>query len=48
MEIGVLIPAFNEAKTIGELVFKLKRLGIDRILVIDDGSSDDTAVKAEA
>ncbi len=48
MNIGVLIPAFNEKKTIGNIIFRLKELGIDKILVIDDGSFDNTAFYAES
>jgi len=42
----VMIPAFNEAATVGEVVRKVPRriAGIDvvRVLVVDDGSDDGT------
>jgi glycosyltransferase involved in cell wall biosynthesis len=42
MKICVLIPAFNEEKTIAWLVRSIRGLGLDTI-VIDDGSKDSTA-----
>ena len=43
----VLIPARNEASAIGAVVAPLARQGVD-VLVIDDGSSDQTAQAARA
>lgn len=45
MKICVVIPSYNEAGTIGKLVKELKLKGHD-VLVIDDGSRDDTAKTA--
>jgi glycosyltransferase involved in cell wall biosynthesis len=46
-QITVVIPAYNEEGTIGAVVLGVrKRLPEARILVIDDGSSDSTAVIA--
>lgn len=48
-KISLVIPAFNEAEIIGQVVMAM--LGSARwheVLVIDDGSSDDTAGAAEA
>ncbi len=43
-----MIPAFNEADRIGSTVKALIEAEIcDEVLVVDDGSSDDTAVRAE-
>ena len=41
------IPAYNEEQFIGEVVRKARRY-IDEVIVIDDGSTDDTARVAEA
>ena len=42
--ISIILPAYNEAKSIGGLVFQVKRLYSDaEIIVVDDGSADDTA-----
>jgi glycosyltransferase involved in cell wall biosynthesis len=44
MKIAFLVPAYNEAATIGDVLERIDALGIDRqIVVVDDGSSDDTA-----
>ena len=47
MEITALIPAYNEEKTIGTIIQTLKNIElIDDILVIDDGSADNTSKEA--
>jgi len=44
VRISFLIPAYNEAATIGEVLERVDALGLDRqIIVVDDGSSDATA-----
>lgn len=43
MTVCVVVPTHNEEKTIGWLVAKIKHLFGYEILVIDDGSVDDTA-----
>ncbi|HEY4094729.1 MAG TPA: glycosyltransferase family 2 protein [Baekduia sp.] len=49
MKIAFLVPAYNEAATIGELLVRIDALGVDRqIVVVDDGSSDDTAAIVRA
>jgi len=40
--IFIVIPAFNEEKKIGEVVGEVKSNGFDQIIVVDDGSADDT------
>lgn len=46
-EITIIIPAYNEAGSIGNIVEALKSLpDVGRIIVVDDGSQDDTAQKA--
>lgn len=43
MKISVIIPAYNEAKTIREIIHRVKQTGlIDEIVVVDDGSTDGT------
>lgn len=41
------IPAYNEARFIGSIVIQCRRFA-DIVLVIDDGSRDETAAIAEA
>lgn len=43
----VLIPSYNEARTIGQIVTELVRKGFT-VYVVDDGSTDDTAGMAHA
>jgi glycosyltransferase involved in cell wall biosynthesis len=43
MKIFVVIPAYNEEKTIGYVIRDLKSHGYRNILVVDDGSKDNTA-----
>lgn len=47
-ETTVVIPAFNEAPGITDTIQDLKAQGFEQILVIDDGSTDETAARAEA
>lgn len=47
MRVAAVIPAFNEAPFVGEVVRRVRPL-VDQVFVIDDGSSDGTAVRAEA
>ena len=46
-KVCVVIPAYNEARFIGSVVLSLKRRPLE-ILVVDDGSQDDTAEIARA
>jgi glucosyl-3-phosphoglycerate synthase len=44
MRISVCLPARNEAPTVGAIVREVAALGVvDEVVVIDDGSTDDTA-----
>ena len=44
MRISFIIPAFNEAGTIEEVLERIEQLEFDRqIIVVDDGSTDETA-----
>jgi glycosyltransferase involved in cell wall biosynthesis len=46
--VSIIIPAYNEAQTIGDLVSRIKALYPDiEIIVVNDGSTDETAEIAE-
>ncbi len=42
-QVLVVIPAFNEEKSIGSLLTRLSQLGFTEIVVVDDASTDTTA-----
>lgn len=46
-EVCVLIPTYNEAETIGDVVERFRGVGFEHILVIDGGSEDGTRKIAE-
>jgi glycosyltransferase involved in cell wall biosynthesis len=52
--LSVVIPAFNEARYIGTLLERIRRVDLSRfnctidVIVVDDGSSDDTASVARS
>ena len=49
MKVSFLIPAYNEAATIGEVLERIAGLSLEsQVIVVDDGSIDDTAAIAEA
>lgn len=49
MRIKALIPAFNEEKTIGNIIDILNSIPlIDEVIVVDDGSEDNTYKEAES
>ena len=43
-----LVPARDEAQTVGDTVQALRRLSVDEVVVVDDGSTDETASAALA
>jgi glycosyltransferase involved in cell wall biosynthesis len=47
MKVVVGIPAFNEERAIARVVLRSRKYS-DQVVVVDDGSSDDTAMIAEA
>lgn len=47
MTVAVVIPAYNEAATIGDIVRRARRQ-VEAVIVVDDGSGDDSAAQAEA
>lgn len=47
MKVAAIVPAYNEEQTIGSVLDVLvKDRSIDEIIVVSDGSTDDTALKA--
>lgn len=46
-KIYVVVPAYNEAKVIAEVIQEIKDAGFDKIIVVDDGSDDYTRREAE-
>jgi glycosyltransferase involved in cell wall biosynthesis len=47
MKAAAVIPAFNTKSSIGEVVRRTLPF-VDKVVVVDDGSSDDTAAEAKA
>lgn len=48
-EVSIIIPAYNEAQIIGDVVTKIARFYPDyEIIVVNDGSTDDTGAVAKA
>ena len=48
MRVSFLIPAYNEAATLNEVLERVEALEVDKqVIVVDDGSTDDTAAILE-
>ena len=47
MKISVVIPAFNEEEAIGGVVREIPRHLINEVIVVDNGSTDSTATRAQ-
>ncbi len=46
--VSVVIPCLNEGEAIGSVVGEVLAEGVDEVVVVDNGSTDDTAAKAQA
>jgi glycosyltransferase involved in cell wall biosynthesis len=46
LQVAVVVPAYNERRAIGDTVSTIPEF-IDRVIVVDDASIDDTAARAE-
>lgn len=46
MKAFLIIPAYNEARSIGDVITSCRQAGYSQIIVVDDGSQDKTAEKA--
>lgn len=47
LDVLIIVPAYNEERSVGDVVARLRSFGYP-VLVIDDGSRDDTAAVAES
>jgi len=47
-QVTVVLPAYNAARTLARTVQAMDRTLVDRILLVDDASTDDTVVRAHA
>lgn len=49
MTVSAIVPAYNESDRVAATVAAIRALdGVDEVVVVDDGSRDDTAARAEA
>ncbi len=44
-EVVIVIPAYNSAKTIEDVYRKIPKRLVDKVIIVDDGSKDETVVK---
>ncbi|MDO9231851.1 MAG: glycosyltransferase family 2 protein [bacterium] len=47
MKTYIVIPAYNEGKIIQEVIIDIQKAGYQNIILVDDGSADDTFSKAQ-
>jgi glycosyltransferase involved in cell wall biosynthesis len=47
-DVWVVVPAYNEAKVIGDTIRDVRSAGYSHVLVVDDGSRDGTSAAARA
>lgn len=47
-KVFIVIPAYNESSVIADVLFEIKKHGYENIIVIDDGSHDDTYQKTKS
>jgi len=45
-DVWVIIPAYNEGPMVGEVVRRVRACGFEQVLVVNDGSTDHTAIAA--
>ncbi len=43
----IVIPGYNEEKSIQNVILRAKKQGFDKVIVVDDGSNDNTARESE-
>src|SRR5215469_3456681 len=48
LSVIAIVPVFNEATKIGEVVARIPRQIVDEVLVVDDGSTDDSGEEARS
>ncbi|MEW5847214.1 MAG: glycosyltransferase family 2 protein [Myxococcota bacterium] len=48
MRVAALIPALNEERSVGDAVRRLRMAGVPRVVVVDNGSTDQTTEVARA
>lgn len=47
MKVTFIIPAYNEAETVGKVVQAAVSTGLGKVIVVSDGSQDETPVRAQ-